>query len=196
MEQIFIILVVICFICALISIIKFFNFKRLEKIEKEIRELSEENLWKEWSDTEKKIRGNKLEPYKKPEKSIILRHKLIIKELDRRDLLCIESVREQDFVIALKEMTLDILVYNAFMRQWSLLDKECEHPREAAIYFALAREELIKRYQKKYAKLKDDELKESFAVLLTKYQDFYISRDEYEEYLVAKSEMNKRRFVT
>ena len=197
MEQIFIfiILVAICCICIVISIFRFITFRNNERIEKELKDLSEEELWKKWFKINKLVYGNKFEPYKKPKKHLVIYHNLVVKELDRRDLLSLEPVKEQEYADSLKEMTMNILVYNAFMRQWSLLNKESEHPRKEAVYFALIREELIKRYKAEYAKMKDEELKKSYALLLAEYKEMQISRGEYEKYLVAKSEMSKRRFV-
>ena len=193
MVTVFIILCIICVLCVIISIYRF----RTEKcrISKELKNLSEEHLWKQWSDTHSRLYGATQRPNSKERKLMMMRHWLIVEELKQRDLLALEPIKERDFADSLKDRS-DLLVCQTFLRQWELLNKNCENPRLQAIWFSLAREELIKRYRCKYAQMPEKELKESFSALKEKYFHKYIPRDKYEEFLVAQAEMGNRHFLT
>lgn len=190
MKEIFYVLCIICFICMIISIYRFRLFKKEEAIKKKLEKLSEVSLWKEWKNSYYNVND------KKNDKSLIFYHNLVINELDRRDLFDLEPIKESEFKDLLSEMYLDVFVYKEFTKHWNALNKGCKHPRTEAVYFALAREELISRYKKKYAFLSDEVLKKNYTLLIIKNQEDRISRSEYEELNVAKAEMNKRRFPT
>lgn len=168
---------------------------RRNNLRKKAMKMSESEIWQEYGKISSQFRHSAPVVYTSPPKMLLLQHNVLVRELGRRDLLELSAVQERQYVEALSEMS-DILVYSAFTRAWSMLDKGTEHPRVAAVNYAHARAELVKRYQKKYAKMSDDSLQEAYAVLNIKNQDTYLPRGEYEEYLVAKAEMNTRHFDT
>lgn len=168
---------------------------RRNKLRKKAEEMSESEIWQEYGKVSSQIHNSSPAIYTPPSRMLRLKHNVLVRELDRRDLLELSTVKERQYVECLSEMS-DILVYNTFMRAWSMLDKCTKHPRNAAVDYAYTRDELIKRYQKKYAKMSDNDLKKAYAVLSAKMHEAYISRGEYEDYLVAKAEMERRRFAS
>lgn len=167
---------------------------RKNKLCKKASEMTEDEVWKEYDKVSTEIFNSQPVTYTRPSELICLRHNVLVAELERRDLLELTAAKEQQYIKCLSEMS-DILVYTYFANCWDRLNKNSPHPRAAAIYYAHARAELIKRYQKKYAKMPDDNLQEAYAVLSIKNQDTHIARGEYEEYLIAKAEMSKRHFA-
>jgi hypothetical protein len=163
------------------------------KLSQKASELTEDEVWQEYDKVSAEIYHSQPVTYTRPSKLICLKHNVLVAELERRDLLEYPPIKELRYAECLSEMS-DILVYTNFVQCWDRLYKNTPHPRMAAIDYALARAELMKRYQNKYAKMQDDNLKEAYAVLSIKYQDTHIARGEYEEYLIAKAEMSKRHF--
>jgi len=167
---------------------------RHHQYRKEFAAMTESELWQE----KKKLDAAISEYYQgvkagyRPPQKLVERHHYLLLELDRRDLLSVCSAAEKQYAESLKEIS-DILVYKEFSLEWDKLCKDNEHPRRAAIYFALAREELIKRYRQKCTALSDDEVKVRYYELYEKQSNENVSRDTYEYYRIFEEEMQKRR---
>ena len=168
---------------------------RKNRLAKKASEMTEDEVWREYDKVSGEIYPSQPVTYTRPSKQLRLRHNVFVTELEKRDLLEYPTAKEQQYAERLSEIP-NILVYTDFEHCWERLCKNTPHPRMAAIEYTLARAELIKRYQNKYAKMQDDSLKEAYASLNTEYHNTHIARGTYEEYLIAKAEMGKRRFVT
>lgn len=160
---------------------------------KEFTHMTESELWQEKDKLDtvigKYYQGIKAD-YKPPSK-LIERHRCLLLELDRRDLSSYQPQEEESYKERLAGL-LDILVYKEFMEQWDKLSKNNEHPRRTAVYYALAREELIKRYQKQCAALSDDKLTAEYTTLYQALERQSISRGSHIRYVVVRKEMAKR----
>jgi hypothetical protein len=167
---------------------------RHHQYRKEFADMYESELWKEKEELEATINEyyHGAKAGCTPPQKLVERRRCLLLELDRRDLLDGCPAQEQQYAESLKEIY-DIFVYKEFSHAWDKLCKDNEHPRRAAIYFALAREELIKRYRRKCAALSDDEVKLRYQELCEKQRRENVSRDTYEYYRIFEEEMQKRR---
>lgn len=167
---------------------------RHHQYRKEFADMYESELWKEKEELEATINeyyhGAKA-GYTPPQK-LVERHRSLLLELERRDLSACSPQDEESYRIRLLGL-LDILVYKEFMDQWDKLSKDNEHPRRTAVYYALAREELLNRYCKQCADLPEDKLTAEYKELSHKLEQDKISRGSYVRFLAVREEMAKRK---
>lgn len=161
---------------------------------KEYRDLSEGELWSEYNKL-----NEQLEEYFDPQspkreclppKLLLVRRSCLLKEMERRDLIDMTAGKERKYRDRLVGLA-DVLVFNEFNQQLNTLTRDNPNPRSAAIRFALAREEYIKRKQQQYGSFSNDELQKAYE-FLSQGCEGYFSRTTYEEYMVVCAEMQKR----
>ena len=164
------------------------------KYRKEFTHMIEDELWQEKDRLNAQLQKyfDGLKKRSLSPRKLVEKRGCLFAELERRDLSACSPQDEESYRIRLLGL-LNILVYKEFMDQWDKLSKDNEHPRRTAVYYALAREELLNRYHKQCADLPEDKLTAEYKELSHKLEQDKISRGSYVRFLAVREEMAKRK---